>query len=198
MGIIKLIKLKLQMKFAVIAALFATANAAEIEAGKECDWKKGDKCVAKSCCAQMTGMDAKAVLDKMPKEAQEAAKKEMDAAFKKTVDESAAGKGACMPADKTEFDMGQFEEKAKGVKATYKCGGAAAGGAGGDKAADEKACDALKDASDEAKTACKTWAGKKCADEKDEKKKEECTAAKASATTLAASAVALFAVASLM
>merc|ERR1712110_563948 len=117
----------------------------------------------------------------------------------KAVEESATGKGACLPADKTEFDMGQFEKDATGVKGTYKCGGAAAGGAaGGDKAADEKACDALADASDDAKKACKTWAGKKCADETDEKKKEECTAAKASATTLAASAVALFAVASLM
>merc|ERR1712007_393252 len=111
---------------------------------------------------------------------------------------AAGGEGACLPADKTEFDMGAFEKDAAGIIATYKCGGAAAGGAaGGDKAADEKACDALADASDDAKKACKTWAGKKCADETDEKKKE-CTAAKASATTLAASAVALFAVASLM
>jgi hypothetical protein len=96
-----------------------------------------------------------------------------------------------------------FEPKAEPAQGghvagfTVACMGVAAP-AGGDKVADEKACDALKDASDEAKTACKTWAGKKCADETDDAKKKECEGAKASAKALAASALAVAALAALM
>merc|ERR1712083_366949 len=98
-----------------------------------------------------------------------------------------------LPADKTTLDMEVMDKEAEGIIMTYKCGVAGGDGAaaGGDKAADEKACDALADASDDAKAECKKWAGKKCDAETDEAKKKECTAAKASATTLAASAVAL-------
>merc|ERR1712134_202582 len=87
------------------------------------------------------------------------------------------------------------------IEITYKCLGAAGGDkkdAAGTKEADEKACDALKDASDDAKAECKKYAGKKCADEADDTKKKECEAAKASAKTLVAGAMSLVALASLM
>jgi len=76
--------------------------------------------------------------------------------------------------------------------------GSTTAASGDAKATDEKACDALADATDDAKKACKEWAGKKCADEKDEEKKKSCEAAKASAKALAASALAVAALAALM
>jgi len=174
-----------------ILALIGAVSAAELQAQAECTWAAGatDTCAATLCCATGVSADASGM-------AGDAA---AQAAFVETwTAENAAGaaenRGACLAADATTVTI-------ESVVYTYRCGGTAAAAtatAATTKAADEKACDALADASADAITECKKYAGKVCADEADADAKATCEAAKASAASLVAGSAALIALASLM